>query len=58
MVLSEVIYVSFVSETDDVEEFCVAVDLIMGEKKIKKILMPVTVQITGNSTNQMEYTEK
>ena len=57
MVLSDVITVSFVSETDDVEEFGVAVGLIM-EIKRRKILLPVTVQITGNYTNQLEYTEK
>jgi len=47
MVLSDVITVSFVSETDDVEEFDVAVGLIM-ETKVRKIGVPVTVQITGN----------
>jgi hypothetical protein len=57
MVLSDVIAVSFVSETDDVEEFGIAVDLIMAIK-IRKILIPVTVKITGNYTNQLEYTEK
>ena len=57
MVLSDVIAVSFVSETDDVEEFGVAVGLIM-EIKIRKMLIPVTFQITDNYTNQLEYTEK
>ena len=47
MVLSDLITVSFVSETNDVEEFDVAVGLIM-DIKIRKIIIPVTLQITGN----------
>jgi len=39
------------------EEFDVAVGLIMGTK-IRKIGVPVTVQITGNYTNQLECTGK
>jgi hypothetical protein len=57
MVLSDVITASFVSETGDVEGFGVSVGLIM-EIKIRKMLLPVTVQITGNYTNHLEYTEK
>jgi hypothetical protein len=53
MFLSDLITVSFVCETDDVEEFGVAVGLIMGIKT-RKILRIVTVQNTGNYTNQLE----